>query len=140
LGRQTDAEKALNAKFASLGYTYVSWPSGPKITPPADAVNYSVATLYGQTVAAAVGYDAQKRALGLYQVTIRCPETGSGTSVAIDAAEAVVAAFPRGTTLPYPVAAPTVHVNVRDATITHLGNVTEEWYTVVVRIPFRMDV
>ena len=140
MGNQTDVEKALSTRFASLGYTYVSWPSGPKITPPADAINYSIMVLYGETVAAAVGANAAKRVLGIYQVTIRVPETGSGTYAALAAAEAVAAAFPRGTAIPWPVAAPTTYAHVKDPTITHFGNITEEWYTVVVRIPFYSDV
>lgn len=145
--KQTDIEKALLAKFDTLGLTYVSYPNAPSVEPPATSINYSVDVLYGDGVAAASGLNAPRRYVGLFQVTVRAPVTTAtgdapGMYAGLAAAETIAAAFPLGASFQYPAlpAAAETWVHTRTPTITHLGKVTPEWFSTIVRIPFWCDV
>jgi hypothetical protein len=145
---QLDAERAFYTAFNTLGYAYVSWPNGPEInTPsvpiPADTLWYELDTLYGSANAAGAAI-APIRYIGLFQVRIHAPVKDSfgnafGTSAIGSAAEAISTAFKLGTSIPYPVSNPVVYVHCNEPSIAHLGKIVPEWYTVVVRIPFRLD-
>ena len=54
---QFDAERAFVTAFVALGYTYVSYPNGPKLNTPdnpiaADSLWYELDTLYAAPKAA----------------------------------------------------------------------------------------
>jgi hypothetical protein len=145
---QLNAERAFHAAFAALGYTYVSYPNGPKLNLPsapipASTIWYSLFTLYSKAAAVGLG-SSIIRYPGLFQVTIKAPSADAngnpyGTYAIAAAAEAVAAAFKLGTSIAYPTGTPVAYVHCEEPTITHIGNVEPEWYTVVVRVPFRMD-
>ena len=145
---QLDAERAFYTAFAALAYPYVSYPNGEKINTvaspiPANTLWYALDTLYSNSVAVGIGNNTPIRYRGLFQVAIRAPVTDSfgnpfGTYAVGTRAEEIALAFKLGTSLPYPVVTPTAWAQCEEATITHLGNVEPEWYTVIVRIPFHM--
>ena len=142
---QFDAESALFERFGTLSYTYVSYPNGPKIESPSTSINYSLAIIYGDGNSVGLGTDAATRYRGIFQVTIRVPVTSAtGDAVGLyDAkvsASAIMALFKRGTSIGYPAAAPETYIHCGSPTSVHLGNVTPEWYTIVVRVPFWEDV
>jgi hypothetical protein len=139
-----EIEGALHARFATLGYAYVAYPNGPKVEPPAYSMNFSLFTIYGDTLAAGLGHEALDRHQGIFQVTVRCPLNDSfgnpaGTYALNAALDAVRAAFAKGTSLGYPAAAPTHYVHCQVPTARHLGNLGDGWYTAVVRVPFTQD-
>jgi hypothetical protein len=145
---QPNAKRAFHAAFGALGYTYVSYPNGPKLnTPaspiPAETLWYSLHTLSSQPNARGLG-DATIRYQGLFQVTIRAPVTDTfgnpfGTYLIDAAAETIATAFKLGTQLGYPLGNPTVYAHCGVPETIDLGNIEPEWYTVVVRIPFWLD-
>lgn len=139
-----EIEGALHAKFATLGYTYVSYPNGPVVDPGLN-INFSLFTVYGDSEAAGIGNNAPDRHKGFFQVTIRGPlvdATGNptGTYAIMAAADAVALAFKKGTSCGYPAAAPTSYVHCQVPTVRHLGSLGDGWYTVVVRVPFTSDI
>jgi hypothetical protein len=145
---QLDAERAFYAAFGALAYPYVSFPNGPKLnTPsdpiPADTLWHVLDTLYATSKAVGAG-DQTIRYTGLFQVAVKAPVTDSfgnpfGTFAVGARAELIASTFKLGTSLPYPVGTPTSFAHCEEPTITHLGNVEPEWYTVIIRIPFHMD-
>jgi hypothetical protein len=141
---QPNAKRAFHTAFATLGYTYVSYPNGPKMnTPahpiPADTLWFVLHTLSSAPTARGLG-DPTIRYKGLFQVTIKSPVTGAnalpfGTNALDAAVDAIVARFKLGTSLPYGA----VFAHCEEPQTTELGNVEPEWYTAIVRIPFWMD-
>lgn len=145
MASQMDIEAALTEAFVAQGHdpTDTAFPNGPSLS--TTALNYTLDFLYADGQAAALGLNAADRHLGLFQVTIRGPvQTATGDAAGMyanrTAASAVSLAFKRGTVFPYPVLTPAVYVHTQTPTITHLGKVTPEWYTTVVRIPFWADI
>lgn len=144
---QLDAERAFYAAFSALGYTYVSYPNGEVLNTaaspiPPDTLWHALDVMYADSLAAGAG-DSYTWHRGIYQATVRGPVTDSfgnpfGTYAIGARAEAIATAFKIGTSLPYPVAAPTVWAQCEEPTIIHRGKVEPDWYTVVVRIPFHM--
>jgi hypothetical protein len=128
---QSDIERALNTKFATLGYTFVSYPNGP-VVDPGIVQNYSVTTLYGEGLADAVGSNAANRFVGIYQVTVRCPADGTGVYAGMTSVNAILTAFTLGTILTYG----TAQVHCKMSLVRHFGLLGDSWYTLVVRIPF----
>lgn len=148
MASQLDIEGALFSTFLALGHTPggdTSVPNGPKVT--TSSLNYTLNVLYAEGRAAAIGDGAANRYEGLFQVTIRSPAlTGTGDAAGTyegnTAATAVATAFARDVTIAWPPLPATAKfvIHLRVPTITQLGNVTPEWYTTVVRIPFWADV
>lgn len=145
---QLNAERAFYTAFAALGYTYVSYPNGPILNTPANPIPantlwYELDTLYSNPNAVGLGSPIV-RYPGLFQVRIKAPVTDSfgnpyGTAIVAASAETIAATFKLGTSIPYPVSAPVAYVYCNEPSIVHLGKMEPEWYTVVVRIPFRLD-
>jgi hypothetical protein len=145
---QLDAGRAFFTAFSALGKTYVSYPNGKKLNTPSDPIPvetlwYVLDVMYGKPNVIASG-QPNLRHNGIFQVTIKSPVVDSlgnpyGTyAVGIDA-DSIAASFKLGTDLPYPATNPTKHVRCEEPQIVILGNQEPEWFTVIVRIPFRMD-
>jgi len=145
---QLNAERAFYAAFALLGYAYVSYPGGPKLNLPtapipASTIWYELDTLYSNPNPVGLGSPII-RYPGLFQVRVNAPNADAngnpyGTYAVNASAEAVATAFKLGTSLSYPTVNPVAFVHCDEPGIVHLGNMKPEWYTVVVRIPFRLD-
>ena len=141
---QLDAERAFYTAFSALGKTYVSYPNGvilntPSNPIPVETLWYVLDVLYGKPSVISLG-SSQIRYAGVFQITIKSPVVDTygnayGTyAIGVDA-YSLASSFKLGTDLPYL----TKHVRCEEPIITHLGKIEPEWYTVVVRIPFRMD-
>lgn len=142
---QMDIERALFAAFATLGYSYVSYPNGPKVTPAATDLNYSVSVMYAPAHAAGTGASAYDRYTGIFQALVRCPLIDSvgnpaGTYAGATQAEVIKAKFKRGASFYYPATGDATYVHCKTPTIEHLGNLDGAWYTIAVSVPWWADV
>lgn len=137
-------ESAFLEKFATLGYTYVSLPNGPKVESPATSMNYSLSVIYGDSEAAGLGAAAANRHNGYLQILVRAPLTtasgdAAGTYEVNSSVDVIEAAFKKGTSLQYPSVTPTTFVHCQVPSTRILGNLGDSWYTVAIRVPFTSD-
>lgn len=145
MSRQTTIERAFYTSMASLGLTYVSWPNGPSISPPATSINYSVGIDYSDADKPEMYENAYDRFTGTFTVTIRCPvttDTGDAPGIrpALQAAESIASIFKRGSVQTYRInSSESTKVFCFTPRIRHRGKVTPEWYSLEVEVPFRAD-
>jgi hypothetical protein len=71
MNRQATIEKAFYSKIASLNLSYVSWPNGPSISPPATSINYSLDIDYGEGEHPEMYSNSFDRFVGTFSVTVR---------------------------------------------------------------------
>jgi hypothetical protein len=117
---------------AAIPAASVAWENRD-YTPAVGTRWYRATFLPGQSVAAAVGVDAQNRHVGLFQIDIIDP-TGSGDMVTQTEAERIIACYKRGTVLTY-----TGVSLICDRAYRLPANQEEDWFVIPVIVEYRAD-